>query len=252
MAPFSKLLLVGCSLLIGLATFAEPQRTTYTVENRFPTWGQLEVGADYGYREVSDDRSGTDIDASTLAAEVRYGLAEQLTVIAEIPYTTIDPTFDDKERGIGDLSLGLQLFAYENAFGYPYIIPHLFVDLPTGDEDKLLGAGEVVVTPGISFGTVVDDVWNWVLDVRYRIQGDAENQFQVGASLLYEVSDEFGLLAESRYEDSGGTYSEDSSILVIGGLAYDVGEQWLVVFNAGTAVDGNVDVITNLRATFSF
>ncbi len=52
--------------------------------------------------------------------------------------------------GIRDITLGMELLAYEYTFGYPYIIPYVEVIPLTGDEDDKLGNGKTDAVFGAS------------------------------------------------------------------------------------------------------
>jgi hypothetical protein len=231
---------------------AEPTRSLFTPENKFPRWGQLEAGANYFFTEETDDDNFVDTDTTVVAPYLRYGLAKELALRVDVPFVSTDPSVGDGESGLGDVDVTLELRAYEDIFEYPFIIPHVTVSVPTGDEDKGLGEGNTVITPGLAVGTVTYDTMTWILDASYRINADSENQLILSGSFIYDVSDILAFLLEVRFEDEANGPNTDAEFLVLGGMTYDWSERFQTAFHVGTAAEGNTDVITAVRASYSF
>ncbi|MDA3872544.1 MAG: transporter [Kiritimatiellae bacterium] len=246
--PHSKrLLLLALSTLFVVASYADPQRTLLTFENRFPRWEQLEVGGEY--QQVNyDGMFGADV--SSAAAYVRYGILDNLAVRMDVPFVEVDPETGSSESGPGDMEVEFQLRTYEDIFGYPYFIPHVSFTLPTGDEDKGLGADGTIVTAGMSWGTQMWDHLGWVLDVSYRIHPDEENRLLVGNSYIWDISNKFALLTEIGYEQE--TDEEDDLILISGGMAYDWSKSLQMAVHAGTGLSGDLDSFFDARLSYSF
>lgn len=195
-----------------------PMRTTLTRENKFLEPAQVEFGGFYEH----DDNSDLDTDSDTLGVYGRLGLLEFMTAEADVPFVDSDLS-GDSESGIGDVVLKLDLLAFQDIFRYPFIIPHIDVSLPTGDEDKGLGTGETGVTLGISVGTKVYEQLTYVLDIAYAMNGgngtyDDDDIGMLSGSIVWDVSDRFALLTEGRVYEKNSY--DNYPYRVLGGLAY--------------------------------
>lgn len=210
-----------------------PMRTTLTRENKFPDTGQAEVGGFFEHEEVGD------LDRNSFGIYARAGLSEFVTVGAKVPF--VDSDLDgDSNSGIGDVELSLDLLAYQDIFQYPFVIPHIDVTLPTGDEDEGLGSGETITTIGLSIGTKVYDALTYVIDFAYAFDGgnvnaDDDNIFMISGSLVWDISDRLAVLAEGRvyeenkydntpYKAKGGMiyrFTRDVQLGVYGGVSSD-------------------------------
>jgi hypothetical protein len=195
-----------------------PQRTTLTRENMFPELFQLEAGAFFDHVELDDN------ERDSYGVYGRYGLWENVTFEAAVPVVSSD-IGGSSETGLGDVELKLDLLAFQDIFRYPFVIPHIDVALPTGDEDDGLGTGETVVTLGISVGTTVADQLTWIVDASYAFNGgnsaaENDNVFLVSGSVIWDISDRLAILAEGRVaeENSFG----EVPYTVMGGLAYKI------------------------------
>lgn len=234
----NKGLLAVFALFIAASTAgAEQQRATLTHENKYP---ELYHG-DVGLAISSYDAESEEVFATEL--EARFAVYENFIARAEIPYLSIDnKIMNDTQEGVGDITLGLDLLAYEDIFDYPYIIPHVDVALATGDEDKGLGNGDPVYTVGISLGSVTWDMVTWVVDISY-INGTTDSAaedddfFQVSGSIIWDVSDRFAFIGEGRAaeQQNGG----DTAYVIKGGFAYDVSEALQLAAYAGRASNDN-------------
>lgn len=246
-----KKLLIPVVCVCATLANAEPQRTALTTENKFPELGKVEVGYDFTNHEFDDGK------VRVHEGVVRYGLVENLTARLHVPAVSADPDFGSKEQGIGDIQLGLDLRAYEDIFGYPYVIPHLDVSFSTGDEDKGLGTGENMFMFGVAIGTKTHDQYHWVLDVSYAANydakgGDEDDVFMVGLSWIWDVSERFSVSIEGLVQDFQDTDNEP--YLIGGGFAY----KWTPNFQTRFFMGGwqeqetGEDLAFNVNATYGF
>jgi hypothetical protein len=225
---------------------AEPSRTFYSLENQFPRWEQLEVGMDVSAteREVGFQ----DISYREVAVYARYGVFDNLAVALDLPFAQVDPDLSDTESGLGDMELRLQLRAYEDIFGYPFFIPYVNFSFPTGDEDKGLGDGDVAFTGGFSFGSKINDWIDWVIDLSYKVNSEDDNQFIVGHSYVWNISDDFALLTEVAFRQSE-LESLDDEVILAGGFNYN----WNQNFEMGISVGvGSEDTSAEVKARISY
>ena len=246
----SKLFMLLLPLvLITAVGRAESQRTLFTVENAFPRWGQVEVGATFQATEQNDNSFQDDV--RVVAPYVRYGLLENLALRLDAPLVESDPAFGSTESGIGDLELELQLRTWEDIFGYPYFIPHVSVTLPTGDEDKGLGNDDSIVEVGMTYGDKMYDTVMWLLDVSYRINPSADNQILVGHSYIWSVSERFDLITEVSYEEEFET-SDESTVLLSGGMSYNWTKNLQMGAHVAGGLTGPTDLYSQVRLSYSF
>jgi len=240
------------SLLAAAGSYlaAESQRTIFTVENRFPRWEQIETGVLATYEEF--DFGFVKPEVSGLMPYLRYGVREHIAVQVGVPFVQVDPGFGSSQSGLGDVELKLQLRAYEDIFGYPYFIPHISVTLPTGDDDKGLGAGDPTVTAGLSYGNKIYDFVSYVLDGSYRILQDSQNQLLLSASFLWHVSPQLDFIGEFRFENKAGLFEDEENVYFLGGMVYDWTRSLQMGVHVGTAISGGDETLGLLRFSYSF
>lgn len=249
---FKKILLAS-SLVVALGSLAQAEiaRALLTKENKFPETGQLEIGSIYSHSEF--DLS--DSELSSLRPYARYGLVENVTFQADVPYLWTDSELGGEEEGIGDVGLELDLVAYKDIFDYPYVIPHIDLTLETGDEDKGLTAGETIWDLGVSIGTVTYDVLHWVVDFAYVLNGgqeveDRENVFKVSGSLIWDLNERFSVLIEGLVLDENS--ANDRPYYFQGGMAYKATENLQVSFYGGGWSQTDEDVVTTAKVGYQF
>jgi hypothetical protein len=254
------LVLVAVLLFLGSIAFAEPLRTFFVKENRMPGPRKAEVGVIGHYLEVPDDNvpMGNGYDVYTAAPYVRYGLAENLAVYADVPYVEMKPSQGDTERGLGDVVAGAELVAFQDLFGYPFIIPHVEASFNTGDEDKGLGNGKTLFTAGVSVGTVVMDMFHYVLDARYTFNdktndgsGEDKNIATFAGAFIWDLNDKFSLIAEAK-----GTNNKDAEgdipMYFQGGFAFQATENLYINILGGSAKNTDEETIISGKVAYTF
>jgi hypothetical protein len=230
---------------------AEPQRAFLTTENKFPERGALELGYEFIGREFDT------LKYNRQSVFARYGLIENLTARIHAPYDTLKPDFGGDESGLGDVTLGADLVAYQDVFSFPFVIPHLDVSLPTGDEDKGLGSGDALISAGVAVGTKTQDRFVWVLDVSYASVYDAkasekDDVFGAALSWIWELSDRFTVNIEGLFRHAEAY--DSNAILVGGGMNYS----WSPKLNTGVFIgrwdddDSGEEQLLNIRAAYAF
>ncbi len=249
MSMFKRILCLAALGALPMGLFAEPQRTLFSVENAFPRWEQFEVGTTVSRTDYTSDFD--DSSSVTSGVYVRYGALENLALQVALPHERIDPPFAESESGLGDIAVGLQLRTFEDIFGYPFIIPHVTATLPTGDDEKGLGAGDPVYTFGLSYGDKVYDFLTWILDLGYRVNPETDNQVLLSNSILWHLSPAFSFLTELRFEDNSED-SGDSLVLLTGGMSYNWSKKFQMGVHAGSAITGDVDTHAEFRLSYSF
>ncbi len=225
-----------------------PMRTLWTLENRMPGAMGVEVGVGAMGTPLPESDFGETHDATAWKAGLglRLGLLEDWALTASIPMTGWDIDGVGKEKGFGDVQVGLQYRFWEDIFDYAWFIPHATMSLPTGDEDKGLGTGDVDGRVGLSAGTTVADVWHFAADISWILRDFGEDDdnkdygvVQAALSLIFDLDEQASLVAEGTYLDYA--LDSDESCTVSGhlGLAYDFSTRLsLLVFAGATTGSG--------------
>lgn len=265
-----KLMVCMLVALLAAPVLAEPQRPLLTLENKFPEQNQVELGTLLSLVEIVDNDEFTTIgdrDERTLEAYVRYGLTENLALVAGLPYMEVEPDFGDSESGASDANLGIQLKVFEDIFSYPWIIPHAKVRFDNGDEDKGLGAGEMGYEVGVSLGTTVDPSWDWmdglrrwgwkniyhfIADASYEINENSENITIFSGTAIWEASDKLALLAEAQISDEEMEPDDGHPSYFQAGFAYQATKSFAINFYGGGAKNTDEDVRATLKLSYTF
>lgn len=132
--------------LFALTAPAEWQRTVSVLDTRTPAQGKVQAELFGGYVE------GTDGDFTETSAwlDLRYGIMDNWYVAVSPGFLSIDIEGSDSETGIGDTDvLTLYRFLDESKDALDLAVAGI-VRLPTGDEDKNLGQGNVEPTLALS------------------------------------------------------------------------------------------------------
>jgi len=253
-----RLLFVLMAILVTASALAEVDRTLYTRENRFPDLYRPELNLIYNYTELGNDNRiipKNDADIETYSLMGRVQVLPDLTINADLPYKRYTSDTSSDHSGLGDITVGASLLAYEHILDYPFVIPHVDHTFDTGDEDENLGAGEEYTTIGIGIGTVTRDVLHWMLDLGYEIRDKSDNAVVIGGSLVWDLDERFSVLAETQYRQAPdhAPNADSYGILYTGGMVYQAND--VLTFSAygtGAAKNTDEDVGVTLRATISF
>lgn len=231
-----KVWIMGFAVAATLTAHAEPMRPFYTRENRQPELHQLEAGVAFDYREVTTF-FGKDEFATTMAT-LRYGLAPELTLNVGLPHVTRTPDIGDSVDGFGDIRVGLTLRAWEDIFGFPYLIPYGEAAFPVEDEIKRLGESELWFVVGVAIGTTVHDNLHYALDASYKTLPDESNVASLKGALIYDLSKKTSILVEGEYGEKRDNELQDRQ-MVMAGLTYKPTRNWSVGFFGGGQVNAN-------------
>ena len=250
---------VALCVLAGMAS-ADPMRTVFTKENKFPGALKPELSLFGGASSFDADEADGDVDRYFVAPGARFGLTDRLTLLASVPYAGYSEG-DLDESGLGDVELGTEFLFFEDIFEYAWIIPHAAVILATGDEDKGLGTGEGQGRLGISAGTTTHVVLHWAVDVSYTMDGAApEDEFTderedlvAGAlSLIWDLDDRSSILGEVQVRDDATDPDDDYALRAHLGLAYKVNKHLSIMAYGGGSSGLEEDYYGMGRAVVSF
>lgn len=254
------LVLVAVAMILAGVAFAEPQRASFVKENRLPGPFKAEVGLMGQYVQVPDDRvaTGDGFDKYTGIPYVRYGLGEKMAVEVDVPYTEISPTLGDSERGIGDVVAGADFLVFQDLFGYPFIVPHVNVSFDTGDEEKGLGNGDTLVSAGVSVGTVVMDMFHYIVDGQCTFNkkandgsGEEKNIATLGGAFIWDLNEQFSLIAEGKLSNDKNA-DGDVPMYAQGGFSYQATENVCITILGGGGKNTTEDVLVSGKISYSF
>lgn len=250
----NKWLAIGLIAMIGGTLQAEPIRTVFTKENRLPRLYQAEMGSEFYHLEYEN------ADETAAIPYLRYTLLKDFVVLGTLPYRSVDP--DDpalsKESGIGDATLGIEFLAYEDLFGYPWIMPHGEVSFDTGDEEKGLGTGNTDFTVGVAAGTTVNRAFHFVADGRYRIVDDQDNIPSIATSIIWDLDEKFSLIAElelsreKNARDEFGNREDRHPIIFVAGMHYQATRALHFALHGGTSKNSELTELIRAKVSYSF
>ena len=129
------------------------------------------------------------------------------------------------EAGWGDITLRGEYYLHRGSSKSPWVIGLLRVSLPTGDEEKGLGAGATDVETGFSFIQQIGRI-NWLADVAYTFVGDSghngdvkpRNQLRAGAgaSVPFGASQRHSYYVYFENQTSRFSSTEDKRSVAVG------------------------------------
>ena len=246
----------GSVLIASAAGYAETIRPLMSRENRLPELYQLEISALGSYTEFEEKGSGSPKRHEGIGElTARFGLLENLSVFAAVPYGVNDSDLIGKQNGLRDVKAGIELLAYEHAYGYPYVIPYGEVSIPTGDEDKLLGTGEFGGTFGAAIGTTTYDIYHYVLDGRYEYSeksNKSQGLFGASAAFIWDLSDRFSVLAEAKVTEKPKDSDNDVPAYFKGGMCYEATENLSIYWYGGAAINTEEKGSGTIKMTYRF
>ncbi len=233
-----------------------PMHTLITREKMLPERYQWEVGGAFQYRETNVDTfEFEDEDAAFYSVEPygRYGVTDKFAVNLALPLRSTDREVGDEGTGLGDFHFGFDCVAYENATGYPYVMPYLDIGLPTGDDDDGLGDGSMWMTFGTVLGSTILDDWHFAVDARYTMR-DGANILGLGGSIVWDLSEQFSFVAEGLYADTDEEEDFDEDFnpwmdqkMALAGMAYTPAVNWFVGVYGGALLEDDDTFIAAVK-----
>ena len=251
-----KLLWAAMALCVtsGVA-LADPMRTVFTKENKFPEALKAELSLGGGGSSYEDEFTDEDADRYSVVPGVRFGLTDRVAVLAEVPYVGYSTDTLD-ESGLGDIKLGLDFLFFEDIFEYAWIIPHAAAILATGDEDKGLGNGEGQGEFGLSIGTTVNDVVHFIADASYTMNGSTVEEDEglvTGAlSIVWDLDERASILGEVQARDDAVDPEDSFALRAHGGMAYKINKNFTLMGYVGTGSGGSEDMYGMGRLVYAF
>lgn len=164
-----------------------------------------------------------------LGLTLTYGLTETIDLVVGAPYLAWSSRSDDagkfSESGIGDTALALKWRFYEEKGVNLALKPG--VSLPTGDDDKGLGAGKASYQL-FFVGTHEVEPWAFHLNLGYirsnNSEDERENLWHVSVAGERELSKDLRLVANIGAERSADPESDTHPAFILGGLVYSLND----------------------------
>ena len=254
-----KLIAITAFFAFALGLTAEPMRTHLTKEKKLPKQFHFDTGLFYQYSDLGIDTGVPGVvidgDVTEITPYARFGITDALAVRAYVPFVSSDIS-NESNSGLGDVGVDLELMAWEDIFGYPWIMPYLSWVSSTGNEEKNLGTGDSSWTVGAAIGTTTFEKFIWILDAGYEFNSDYDNRASVGMGLIWELSEEFALVGEIGWTEYSKFLQQadlsSSPVLWELGFNYKISEMWDFSIWGGQETDGIRDAVAGGRVSAQF
>jgi len=191
---------------------------------------QLELNGKYDHT----DKDGVTEKTTEMATALGYGVTNNMDIVLGIPYQhtrTEDTDAANTEDGISDASIDLKWRFYErDGFG---IALKPGITLPTGDDQKGLGAGRV--TYGVFFiNTKEIGAWAFHLNLGYKRNENKVDEekdiWHASIASEVEVARDIKAVVNIGTERNTDKTSDTNPAFILGGLIYSISENFDVVF----------------------
>ena len=205
----------------GAAYAAHPLITDDTGTQGKGKW-QFEFNGEYNH----DNKDGANASETQIAAAMTYGVIDNLDVAVGLPYLLLkskEAGESTSANGLGDVPIFLKWRFYEQEGLSLALKPG--ITLPTGDDEKELGAGKV--TCSIFFITTKEaKPWAFHLNLGYirndNNNDEVKNIWHASLAAELEVAKGLRVVADTGIERSREQESHLHPAFILGGLIYSV------------------------------
>jgi len=197
---------------------------------------QLEVLGEYGH----DKEAGIKEETQGATASFSYGVLDPIDIVLSVPYAfweTKDSECNEKDDGLADLAIEAKWRFFERE-GFSFALkPGL--TLPTGDEDKGLGAGRAT---GYLFLITSKELQPWAFHlnlayIRNENKNDERNDlWHASFATSYEVFKKLKLVGDIGVETNPDRCSTIDPAYILGGFIYSPVEN----FDIGLGIKGGL------------
>jgi hypothetical protein len=185
---------------------------------------QLEINSEFSH----EDENGAKEDAFEISSILSYGLTDSVDIVLGVPYQFIRVKEDgqkNRENGLSDISLELKWRFYDNDGLSLALKPGL--TLPTGDDDKGLGAGRATYSAFL-ITTKEMDPWAFHLNLGYirneNKSDERKNLWHASLATGYGISEKVTLVGNIGVEQNADRNVNTDPAFILGGLIYSVSE----------------------------
>ncbi len=238
-------LAVTLVMFVG-AAWAGPPFFTDDPETVEPQHWEFYVATQF-QKDKNGDRSGT-----FPHFELNYGLVEDVQLHMILPLAWNQPNGQSTKYGLGDLELGVKYRFIHERDNIPQVAFFPIVDLPTGDSDQDLGAGETKVFLPLWFQKSSGD-WTSYAGGGYWINPGAVNQnyWFTGWTVQRKLNDYLSLGAEIFYAGPDTVDAQDRVGFNVGAIV-NLTEEHHILLAAGRDIQGDNDLSMYLAYQFTF
>ncbi|MFA4915255.1 MAG: transporter [Syntrophales bacterium] len=220
--------LLLCFILFAVGLPADAHAAHPLITDDTGTVGKGKFQFEFGGEYTHEDEDGVKEDETIIVPVLSYGLRDNIDLEFCFPYQYMRATEEGlttTEDGISDIEIDLKWRFYEKGSLSFAIRP--LISLPTGDNEKGLGTGEVGGSL-LFYVTKELEPWAFHLNLGY---GRNENKFDERkdiwhASLASEVEVAKGLklVANIGVETNSDESSDTHPAFILGGLIYSLSE----------------------------
>jgi hypothetical protein len=190
--------------------------------------------------------------------DINYGWHDNDQLKFEVPLMLLDPAEGNDEFGIGDARFGYKFRFVDEAAALLSMSVYPQIDLPSGDEDRGLGAGDPVLTLPFQLGKHFLDEQLFVYgDIGYEEQlaDEQDDVLFFGIAAEFEVRPGLVLGGEIHHVHAISSESADDTLFNFG-FKYDLTEAVTLLGAAGRSFDPSADrgadVLVYLGLQFRF
>ncbi len=190
---------------------------------------QLEINSEFAYDKEREEGVTIKETGGEVATILSYGITENIDIVLGIPYQWFrakeDGSIIAKEDGLSDVSLEMKWRFFEKDGLSLALKPG--ITLPTGDEDKGLGAGRI--TYSAFFITTKElDPWAFHLNLGYirneNKHDERKNLWHASLASEVEVLKDTKLVADIGVERNPDRESNTHPAFILGGVIYSISE----------------------------
>ncbi|UCG79316.1 MAG: transporter [Nitrospirota bacterium] len=230
-----KVLIVVVMMFLALPciAFADHPLVTDEAETLEKGAYEFELNSEYAYNE--EDEGGITIKETEIEieAEFAYGIIENLEGFIEVPYATVkeESTLgDESESGLADIELGVRWKFLENEQISLAIKP--FFILPTGDEEKGLGTGELsygatlIATKEIGELELHANLGLTHYEYKDDLVADESRSdiFHISLAVASEISEQLTVVGNIGMDTNQDKNSDEHPVFLLGGVSYKLTE----------------------------
>lgn len=193
---------------------------------------EFELGGEYAH----EDEDGVKEDSTTVVPVLAYGIRDNMDIEFCVPYQYIRTKGGGEtttEDGVSDVEIDLKWRFYKKD-GLSFALRPL-ISLPTGDEDKGLGAGRIGGSL-LLFVTREVKPWAFHLNLGYRRnenkldEDEREDIWHGSLASEVEVARDLKLVVDIGVETNTDESSDTHPAFILGGVIYSLSEDLDVDF----------------------
>lgn len=203
---------------------------------------------DPGHFEVNvaviANRSHDGSEGSLPRIELNYGAMENLQLGIATPIVFDDPRGENTHVGLGDLQLSAKYRFLPEAPDRPMVAFFPSITLPTGDDDRGLGAGKLTLLLPLWFQkSWDDDKWTTFGGGGWVYNPVGRNYWVTGWAIQRQVTEKLAIGGELFFQTADGADAED---VLSGNLAcvYDVSDLLHLHLSVGKDLSGPSQIFT--------